>query len=380
MANIALAGFTLLVVLVLSRANVPAISRLSILLAIVIGTVAATVVGMANWSNVGNGPIVAFPTPFAFGAPIFTVAGILSMTIVVLVILTETTADILAVGEIVGTDVDRKRIGNGLRADMGASVISPVFNGFTQSAFAQNVGLVAITGVKSRFVVTAGGAILVVLGLLPVLGRVVAAVPTPVLGGAGIVLFGTVAASGIRTLAKVDYKGNMNLIIVAASIGVGLIPIAAPTFYDEFPTWFSTIFHSGISSAAIMAVLLNLFFNHLTFARQKPGSSVFVAADRYIDLSDVKAYGNLQEGDRIVDGRIVDADGKPVQVRDSSGEVVDVKVCQTDRRTLTRVSLPSRTARLALGRDRVAGTHRCPCSAKDCPSPRAHERKGTHHR
>jgi hypothetical protein len=122
----------------------------------------------------------------------------------------------------------------------------------------------------------------------------------------------------------------MNLIIVAASIGVGLIPIAAPTFYDEFPKWFSTIFHSGISSAAIMAVLLNLFFNHLTFARQKPGSSVFAAADRYIDLSDVKAYGNLQEGDRIVDGRIVDADGKPVQVRDSSGGVVDVKVCQTD--------------------------------------------------
>ncbi|MET1006520.1 MAG: nucleobase:cation symporter-2 family protein [Propionibacteriaceae bacterium] len=329
-ANIALAGFTLLVVLVLSRANVPAISRLSILLAIVIGTVGATVVGMANWSNVGNGPIVAFPTPFAFGAPVFTVAGILSMTIVVLVILTETTADILAVGEIVGTDVDRKRIGNGLRADMGASVISPVFNGFTQSAFAQNVGLVAITGVKSRFVVTAGGVILVVLGLLPVLGRVVAAVPTPVLGGAGIVLFGTVAASGIRTLAKVDYKGNMNLIIVAASIGAGLIPIAAPTFYDEFPKWFSTIFHSGISSAAIMAVLLNLFFNHLTFARQKPGSSVFVAADRFIDLSDVKAYGNLKEGDRIVDGRIVGADGKPVLVRDSSGEVVDVKVCQTD--------------------------------------------------
>ncbi len=183
--NIALAGFTLLVVLVLSRANVPAISRLSILLAIVVGTVGATVVGMANWSNVGNGPVVAFPTPFAFGAPVFTVAGVLSMTIVVLVILTETTADILAVGEIVGTDVDRKRIGNGLRADMGASVISPVFNGFTQSAFAQNVGLVAITGVKSRFVVTAGGVILVVLGLLPILGRVVAAVPTPVLGGAG---------------------------------------------------------------------------------------------------------------------------------------------------------------------------------------------------
>ncbi|HEU5485083.1 MAG TPA: nucleobase:cation symporter-2 family protein, partial [Microlunatus sp.] len=329
-SNVALAGFTLAVVLVLSRANIPAISRLSILLAIVIGTLAAVIVGKANFSAVGDGPIFAVPRPFAFGAPEFPIAGIISMTIVVLVILTETTADILAVGEIVDTPVDRKRIGNGLRADMAASAISPVFNGFTQSAFAQNVGLVAITGVKSRFVVSAGGVILVVLGLLPILGRVVAAVPTPVLGGAGIVLFGTVAASGIRTLAKVNYKGNMNLVIVAASIGVGLIPIAAPTFYDQFPTWFATIFHSGISSAAIMAIVLNLFFNHLTFARQKPGSSVFAEADRYIDLGDVKAYAGLREGDRIIDGRIVDADGKPVPVRDSSGGVVDVKVCDDD--------------------------------------------------
>lgn len=79
-----------------------------------------------------------------------------------------------------------------------------------------------------------------------------------------------------------------------------------------------------------MAILLNLFFNHLTFARQKPDSSTFVAADRFIDLSDVKAYSNLREGDRILDGRIVDADGNPVKVRDSSGGVVDVKVCPSD--------------------------------------------------
>ncbi len=324
--NIALAGFTLLVVIVLSRANIPAISRLSVLFAIVIGTVAAAIVGMANFSNVGNGPIVAFPTPFAFGFPTFTVAGVLSMTIVVLVILTETTADILAVGEIVKTPVDRKRIGNGLRADMGSSIISPIFNGFTQSAFAQNVGLVAITGVKSRFVVTAGGVILMVLGVLPVLGRVVAAIPYPVLGGAGLVLFGTVAASGIRTLAKVDYRGNMNLIIVAISIGMGMIPIAAPTFWNDFPGWFQTIFHSGISSAAITAVLLNLFFNHIKFARQKPGSSVFAEADRFIDFTEVEAFAKLKEGDRIEDGHVVDADGKPVLLRREDGELVHAPV------------------------------------------------------
>lgn len=327
MENIALAGFTLLVVIVLSRSNVPAISRLSILFAIIIGTLVATAIGKADFSKVANGPIVAVPEPFFFGGPVFTLAGVVSMTIVVLVILTETTADILAVGEIVNTRVDRRRIGNGLRADMGASLISPIFNGFTQSAFAQNVGLVAITGVKSRFVVTAGGVILVVLGLLPVLGRVVAAVPYPVLGGAGLVLFGTVAASGIRTLARVNYQGNMNLVIVATSVGMGMIPIAAPEFWEHFPSWFQTIFHSGISSAAITAVLLNLFFNHIRFARQKPGSSVFAAADRFISFDEVQAYSKLREGDHIEGGRIVDADGKPLPVKQSDGKLVDVPIC-----------------------------------------------------
>ncbi|MDU3077968.1 MAG: solute carrier family 23 protein, partial [Mixta calida] len=130
---------------------------------------------------------------------------------------------LVAIGEIIGTPVDEQRIARGLRADMLTSALSPLFNSFPQSAFAQNIGLVAMTGIKSRFVVAAGGAILILLGLLPVLGRVIAAIPMPVLGGAGVVLFGTVAASGIRTLAKVDYKDNMNLVIVATALAFGII-------------------------------------------------------------------------------------------------------------------------------------------------------------
>ncbi|MDH6235419.1 nucleobase:cation symporter-2 family protein [Cryobacterium sp. CG_9.6] len=262
--NIGLAALTLAVVLVLSKVGGPTISRLAILLAIVVGTVVATALGIANFSQVGVGPIVAFPTPFHFGLPIFSVAAIISMLVVILVIMVETSADIIAVGEIVGTKVTSRRLGDGLRADMLSSAIAPIFGSFTQSAFAQNVGLVAVTGIKSRFVVAAGGGILIVLGLMPVLGRLIAAVPTAVLGGAGIVLFGTVAASGIRTLAAVNYRNTLNLTIVAVSVGFGMIPIAAPTFYDQFPTWFGTIFESGISSAALMAIVLNLFFNVFT--------------------------------------------------------------------------------------------------------------------
>jgi xanthine/uracil permease len=225
--------------------------------------------------------MVAFPAIFHFGLPAFQVAAILSMLIVIIVTLVETSADILAVGEIVGTKVDSRRLGDGLRADMLSSVLAPVVGSFTQSAFAQNVGLVAVTGVRSRYVVATGGLILVLLGLLPVIGRVVACVPPMVLGGAGIVLFGTVAASGIRSLSKVDYRNNMNLIIVATSIGFGMIPIAAPDFYHRFPAWFETIFHSGISSAALMAIVLNIVFNEFK-AGNPDQASVFSAGTERI--------------------------------------------------------------------------------------------------
>lgn len=325
-ANIGLAGLTLLIVLLLSKVGSALISRLSILLGLLLGTVAAVLFGMADFSRVLEGPVFAFPQPLAFGPPVFELAAIFSMFIVVLVILTETTADIIAVGEIVDTEVDKKRIADGLRADMAASAVAPLFNGFTQSAFAQNVGLVAITGVKSRFVVTAGGFILMLLGLLPILGRVVAAVPPPVLGGAGIVLFGSVAASGIRTLGKVDYKNGANLVIVAASIGFGMLPIAVPEIYAKFPGWFETIFHSGISSAALMAVLLNLLYNEFRAGNPPRGEgSVFaqapVRAVRYEVLEHLQDH--LQEGDTVKDGRLVDSSGTPVPVVTAAGQIID---------------------------------------------------------
>ncbi|NUP74509.1 MAG: purine permease [Sinomonas sp.] len=311
-SNIGLAALTLLIIMVLSKLGSGMVSRLSILLAIIVTTVVAALLGKADFSQVGNGPAIAFPNPFHFGLPTFEPAAIVSMVIVILVILTETTADILAVGEIAGTTVDSKRIANGLRADMLSSAVSPVFNSFTQSAFAQNVGLVAVTGIKSRFAVAAGGVVLMLLGLMPVLGRVVAAVPMPVLGGAGIVLFGTVAASGIRTLTKVDYKNNMNLIIVATSIAFGLIPVINKDFYGHFPTWFQVIFDSGISSAALMAVLLNLLFNVFTRGNPKQNPSVFAAAPTR--MVPMVVLETLEEGDRCENGKIVDRNGKEVPV------------------------------------------------------------------
>jgi xanthine permease len=308
-ANILLAAATLMIVLLLSKLGSAAISRLSILLAIIIGTGIAYAAGIADFSRVMNGPLVALPQIFHFGYPVFDTAAIISMCIVIMVTLVETSADILAVGEIVGTKVDARRLGDGLRADMLSSILAPVVGSFTQSAFAQNVGLVAVTGIKSRFVVATGGLFLVALGLLPIVGRIVAAVPSSVLGGAGLVLFGTVAASGIRTLAKVDYENNMNLIIVATSIGFGMIPIASPGFYEQFPAWVITIFHSGISSAALMAITLNLLFNHLTTGNSDQ-QSVFVAGtERLIHYQDI---AGLHDGDYFLNGKLYDANGAEV--------------------------------------------------------------------
>ena len=267
--NISLALATLAIVILLNLSSHPAIRRLSILLAIVLGTLLAFLFGFGDFSQVGQGSWLQVPSFFAFGLPTFELTAILSMLIVTLVIMTETTADIIAVGEIVGTKVDAERISDGLRADMLSSAVAPLFGSFMQSAFAQNVGLVAITGVKSRYVVAAGGLILVFLGLLPIMGRFIAAIPVPVLGGAGLVLFGTVAASGIRTLAKIDYNDQKNLIIVATAIAAGMIPIIDHSFYADFPKWVQTLFHSGISSTCLVAIVLNILFNHLRWFKPK---------------------------------------------------------------------------------------------------------------
>jgi xanthine permease len=256
--NIALAMATTLIVLALSKFKQTA--RIAILLGLLLGTGIALVTGQAKFS-LNGAAIVAVPQLFAFGTPIFAVGAIVSMLIVMLVIMVETTADLIAVGEVVGTDVDSKRVAAGLRADMLSSAIAPVFGTFPASAFAQNVGLVAMSGIKSRWVVAAGGGLLALFGLSPALAAIVNVIPTCVLGGVGICLFGSVASSGVKTLGKVSFDGNQNALIVAVSLGFGLIPSLVPGFWGHLPGWASTILGSGISACALVSVLLNVWFN-----------------------------------------------------------------------------------------------------------------------
>ncbi|WP_033212231.1 nucleobase:cation symporter-2 family protein [Kitasatospora phosalacinea] len=260
---VGLAALTLVAVVLGNRLLRGFWQQMSLLIGLAVGTAAAFPLGLADFSAIGDAKVFALPSPFHFGGPQFDAAAIASMCIVMVVSMTESTADMLALGRIVDREADEPTLAAGLRADGLATAVSPVFNGFACSAFAQNIGLVALTKVRSRFVVAAGGGILVLLGLFPVLGSLVSLVPQPVLGGAGIVLFGTVAASGIRTLAEAGMESTSHTILVSVSLGVGIVPIAVPTFYDGFPEAVRTLMHSGISAGCLAAVLLNLLFHHV---------------------------------------------------------------------------------------------------------------------
>ena len=259
--NVALAFGVLVLILAITRIFGGFVGRIAILLGLILGTDFAAVIGFADFTQVGDAAWLGVSTPFNFGLPVFAIVPIVSMTLVMLIVMVETTADILAIGEVTEKKVGSEDVARGLRADGLSTALAGVFNAFPFTAFAQNVGLVRFSNVKSRFVVAVGGGILVLLGLLPKLAALVAAIPLPVLGGAGLMLFGTVAAAGVQTLSRVDLTQTRNLIIVAVSVAFGIIPATIPEFYDKFPQAVRLVFESGITAASVAAILLNIVFN-----------------------------------------------------------------------------------------------------------------------
>ena len=270
--NIALAFTVLLLILLIYRFFSGFISRIAVLLGLILGTIVATIVGVADFGVVGEAAVFGITTPFFFGLPTFQFAAILSMILVMLVTMVETTGNAVAVSEIVEKPIREEELAAGLRADGLSTALGGVFNAFPYTAYAQNVGLVRLTGVKSRWVVAAAGVFLILLGLFPKLAAVVAAIPLPVLGGAGFALFGTVAATGIRTLSRVDFERNANVIIIAITLALGVIPVASPDFYSGFPPGVQIVLNSGITAGSIAAIVLNVAFNILGGAEESTDS------------------------------------------------------------------------------------------------------------
>jgi uric acid transporter len=260
--NVGVAAVVLVTILLIAKFARGFVANISVLLGIVVGGLVATALGLMSFDKVAQANWFDLVLPFEIATPTFDPVLILTMTLVMVVVMIESTGMFLALGDMTGKPVDRAMLTAGLRTDGLGTLIGGIFNTFPYTSFSQNVGLVGVTGVKSRFVCVAGGVILIVLGLLPKMAALVESLPTVVLGGAGLVMFGMVAATGIRILAQVDFQGNRhNAFIVAISIGLGMIPLIAPNFKQWMPHNIHPLIESGILLASLSAVLLNLFFN-----------------------------------------------------------------------------------------------------------------------
>ncbi|GAA3614653.1 2-oxo-4-hydroxy-4-carboxy-5-ureidoimidazoline decarboxylase [Microlunatus ginsengisoli] len=272
--NLALSFGTILVILLITRYARGFLNTVAVLVGLALGTFVAAFIPngaggtVADFSSVKDAAWIGFTTPFYFGLPKFALLPILLMIVVMLITAVETTGDVYATGQIVEKPISKRDIAAALRADGLATFLGGVMNSFPYTCFAENVGLVRLTRVKSRWVVATAGGFMILLGLLPKAGAIVAAIPPSVLGGAALVMFGTVAAVGIQTLGRVDFTNHRNVIVVAVSIGIAMIPVGTPmvngtsAFFSQLPPNLQTFLNSGITAGSITAILLNLFLNY----------------------------------------------------------------------------------------------------------------------
>jgi NCS2 family nucleobase:cation symporter-2 len=276
--NLAIAAFVLISILLITKFTRGFVANIAVLLGSFLGFMVAWLIGKVNFAAIDQASWVDIVRPFQFGPPKFDLFSIVSMCLVMLVVMVESTGMFLAVGEMTGRNVERRDLTRGLLTDGLGTLIGGVFNTFPYTSFSQNVGLVGVTGIRSRWVTVVAGIILLVFGLIPKLGALMTTVPLFVLGGAGIVMFGMVAATGVRILSRVDFTTNRNnLFIVAISVGIGMIPLVAPAFFSQMPRALDPILNSGIVLASIAAVLLNSYFNGSGSAQAASAAAAGVA-------------------------------------------------------------------------------------------------------
>ncbi|MFN8197009.1 MAG: 2-oxo-4-hydroxy-4-carboxy-5-ureidoimidazoline decarboxylase [Nakamurella multipartita] len=261
--NLAYAMGTLAIIVIIQRVFKGFLATVAVLAGLVIGTAVAFFLGDASFSSLSESAWFGVTTPFYFGIPKFSAAAIISMIVVMLITAVETTGDVFATGEIVEKRVGGEDVARALRADGLATFIGGVLNSFPYTCFAENVGLVRLTRVKSRYVVATAGLFMILIGLIPKAGALVASVPPPVLGGAAIAMFATVAVVGIQTLGRVDFHDHRNVVIVGTSIGLAMFVTVQPDVAKAVPDWAQIIFGSGITLGSLTAIILNLVFHHL---------------------------------------------------------------------------------------------------------------------
>ncbi|GEN35177.1 MULTISPECIES: nucleobase:cation symporter-2 family protein [Aneurinibacillus] len=259
--NLFLAAVTLLSIILMNRFFTGFWKSISVLISLVIGTTIAYFMGLVDFSSVGKAGWFHMVEPFRFGMPTFHLTAIISMVLVGIVSMIESTGVFFALADVCEKKIDGKDIKRGLRAEGMAQVVGGIFQAFPYTTYSQNVGLVALTGVKTRRVVVAACFIIMGLGLLPKVAALTTVIPNPVLGGAMIPMFGMVMASGVRQLSTVDFRRVENMLIIATSVGLGLGVSIAPDVFSGLPGGLRLIMESGIVTGSFAAILLNIILN-----------------------------------------------------------------------------------------------------------------------
>jgi OHCU decarboxylase len=293
---------TLALIVIIQRVFRGFMATVAVLAGLVIGTGVAWILGDAHFDAVSQSSWFGLTTPFFFGIPKFSIAAIISMIVVMLITAVETTGDVFATGEIVEKRITKDDIAAALRADGLATTLGGVFNSFPYTCFAENVGLVRLTRVRSRYVVVTAGFIMIIIGLIPKAGAIVASIPHPVLGGAALAMFATVAVVGIQTLQRVDFHDHRNVVIVGTSLGLAVYVTVLPTLSQAVPEGVRIIFGSGITLGSLVAILLNFVFHHVGRDRGpavagRPGDEVTLAEVNQMSREDfANTFGSIYQG------------------------------------------------------------------------------------
>ena len=261
--NIMLSFGVLLIIVALNKWGGKVLGSMSILIGIILGTIISVILGKFDPTMVNSAGLLSIPKPFFFGPPEFDISAIISMIVVMFIMMIASTGNTVAIHDIFGEKVTEKKVTKALRTDGLSCMLAGVFNTFPQAPCAQNLGIASMIGIKGTKITTIAGFILLALGIIPKFAAIIASIPYPVLGGAGLVMFGMIISAGINNIKEVEFNGTKNGFIFCVSIAVAMIPIAVPDFYVNFPPGIiQTVLSSGITSGSICAIVLNLLFNY----------------------------------------------------------------------------------------------------------------------
>lgn len=259
--NLIAAFLTILIIVAIEIWTKGFLRSISVLIGLIAGTVIAGFMGLVSLKPVMQASWFHLPQLFYFGVPEFEWSSCLTMIIIALVSMVESTGVFFAIGDLLHKNITEDDLKRGYRAEGLAQVFGGLFNTFPYTTFSQNVGLLQLSGIKTKRPIYWAAGLLMAMGLLPKIGALVTIIPDSVLGGAMLVMFTMIAVQGIRMLTKVDFENNRNILVVAISIGLGLGVTVYPQIFQALPQTIQLFLGNGIVVASICATLLNLIFN-----------------------------------------------------------------------------------------------------------------------